>query len=58
MLILKINRPPSDAWKFNGFSGNDVFKGGSGNDIFFGGLGADDLTGNGGSDTYFFSDLS
>ena len=47
----------SDAWKFNGFSGNDVFKGGSGNDIFFGGLGADDLTGHGGSDTYFFSDF-
>ena len=47
----------TDAWKFNGFSGNDNFKGGSGNDIFFGGLGADDLTGNGGSDTYFFSDF-
>ena len=47
----------SDAWTFNGFSGNDNFKGGSGNDIFFGGLGADDLTGNGGSDTYFFSDF-
>ena len=47
----------TDAWTFNGFSGNDNFKGGSGNDIFFGGLGADDLTGNGGSDTYFFTDF-
>ena len=47
----------SDAWRFDGFSGNDNFKGGSGNDTFFGGLGADDLTGNGGSDTYFFSDF-
>ena len=27
----------SDAWNFNGFSGNDNFKGGSGNDTFFGG---------------------
>ncbi|MAI59459.1 MAG: hypothetical protein CMM92_00380 [Rickettsiales bacterium] len=47
----------SDAWRFDGFSGNDSFKGGSGNDTFFGGLGADDLTGNGGSDTYYFSDF-
>ena len=57
MLIAEDKSTSTDAWTFNGFSGNDNFKGGSGNDIFFGGLGADDLTGNGGSDTYFFSDF-
>ena len=35
----------SVAWRFEGFSGADIFKGGSGDDIFWGAIDGDTLTG-------------
>jgi hypothetical protein len=46
------------AWRFEGYSGADVFIGGSGDDIFWGAIGSDTLTGNAGFDTFYFSDFT
>ena len=48
----------SDAWKFEGYDGADIFKGGSGNDVFWGALGNDTLTGNAGQDIFYFQDFT
>ena len=46
------------AWRFEGYSGADIFKGGSGNDVFWGAIGGDSLTGNAGQDTFYFGDMT
>ena len=46
------------SWRFEGYSGADIFKGGSADDIFWGAVGADTLTGNGGRDVFYFGDFT
>ena len=46
------------AWRFEGFSGADIFKGGSGDDIFWGAIDGDTLTGNAGQDVFYFGDFT
>ena len=48
----------TDAWTFEGYSGDDTFSGGSGNDVFWGAIGNDTLTGNGGQDVFYFQDFT
>ena len=48
----------SVAWRFEGFSGADIFKGGSGDDIFWGAIDGDTLTGNAGQDVFYFGDFT